>query len=338
MNAVMGKTFYIYSSLFISFALNLPRLFALRQDGVAAQYMRFDLTELSFQTAINFVFCLSMFYINRKYFRAPVNRWRLKEEGLALLFNIILLTVFTVLTVKVQRMIFSTPGLLPGKGIGIKFLISSLLIAIELKIVDMLQHMRSKEIENAWLRNAHLKTELDLLKGQLQPHFFFNALSSLSAVVRENPSQAQYYINQLSKVYRYSLQKNDHHLQSLNEELNAVESYVALLRMRYEKGFRLDIDIKEEHLNLLLPHMSLQPLIENASKHNIVTVNRPLHIHISVEDGWLIVANNLQLLSFPEAGTGIGLSNLNERYRILMQQEINITKEDGKFIVKLPLK
>lgn len=338
MNAAMGKMFYIYSSLFISFALNLPKLFALRQDGLVAQYRHFDIAELIFQTGINFLFCLALFYINRKYFRAPVNKWRFREEGLALLFNIILLSIFTLVTIRIQRRLFIMPGLLPGKGVGLKFLISTLLIGIELKIVDILQHARSKDIENAHLRNAHLKAELGLLKGQLQPHFFFNALSSLSAVTREDPSQAQYYINQLSKVYRYSLQPNDHHLVSLKEEINALESYVALLKMRHEKGFQLDIVIQDEYLHLLLPHMSLQPLIENASKHNVVTMSRPLQISIKIEDGWLVVANNLQPVSFPEAGTGIGLSNLNERYKILMKQEISITKEDGKFIVKLPLK
>jgi LytS/YehU family sensor histidine kinase len=275
--------------------------------------------------------------VNRKYFRTPVNRWRLKEEGQALLINFILLVVFTVLIAKVQKRLFS-PGLLPGKGVGMKFLISILLIAIEMKIVDVLRHARSKEMENAQLRNAHLKAELGLLKGQLQPHFFFNALSSLSGVVREDPSRAQYYINQLSKVYRYSLQKNDNNLVHLRDELNAVQSYVALLKMRHEKGFELKVDIAEEDMHYLLPHMSLQPLIENASKHNIVTVSRPLQIHLFVEDKQLVVENNIQPVSFPEAGTGIGLPNLNERYKILMQQEISIMKKEGKFIVKLPLK
>jgi sensor histidine kinase YesM len=337
MNAMMGRMFYIYSALFISFALNLPKLLALRNEGVVAHYWRFDPYELLFQTVLNFIFCLCIFYVNRKYFRTPVNRWRLKEEGQALLINFILLVVFTVLIVKVQKRLFS-PGLLPGKGVGMKFLISILLIAIEMKIVDVLRHARSKEMENAQLRNAHLKAELGLLKGQLQPHFFFNALSSLSGVVREDPSRAQYYINQLSKVYRYSLQKNDNNLVHLRDELNAVQSYVALLKMRHEKGFELKVDIAEEDMHYLLPHMSLQPLIENASKHNIVTVSRPLQIHLFVEDKQLVVENNIQPVSFPEAGTGIGLPNLNERYKILMQQEISIMKKEGKFIVKLPLK
>jgi sensor histidine kinase YesM len=337
MNAMMGRMFYIYSALFISFALNLPKLLALRNEGVVAHYWRFDPYELLFQTVLNFIFCLCIFYVNRKYFRTPVNRWRLKEEGQALLINFILLVVFTVLIVKVQKRLFS-PGLLPGKGVGMKFLISILLIAIEMKIVDVLRHARSKEMENAQLRNAHLKAELGLLKGQLQPHFFFNALSSLSGVVREDPSRAQYYINQLSKVYRYSLQKNDNNLVHLRDELNAVQSYVALLKMRHEKGFELKVDIAEEDMHYLLPHMSLQPLIENASKHNIVTVSRPLQIHLFVEDKQLVVENNIQPVSFPEAGTGIGLPNLNERYKILMQQEISIMKKEEKFIVKLPLK
>jgi two-component system, LytTR family, sensor kinase len=338
MNATMGRMFYIYSSLFITFALNLPKFFSFRHDGLVAQYWRFDPIEIVFQILTNFIFCLCIFYVNRTYFRTPFNRWRLKEEGLALLINVLLLLVFTLVSVRIQRILVHREGLLPGKGIGLKFMISMLLIAIELKIVDILRHARSKEMENAQLRNAHLKAELGLLKGQLQPHFFFNALSSLSGVVREDPTQAQYYINQLSKVYRYSLQKNDNNLVSLQEELNAVKSYVALLKMRHEKGFLLYVEVADEALHHMLPHMSLQPLIENASKHNIVSASRPLKISIWMDDGWLVVANNIQPVSFPEASTGIGLSNLNERYKILMQQEISIVKQDGTFIVKLPLK
>lgn len=320
----MGRSFYIYSSLFISLALNLPRLLVLHVDT----------TELIFQISVNFIFCLSLFYINRTYFRAPVIRWRWKEEGLAFIFNFIILLFFTVITRVVQRQLFPTEGILPGKGVGMRFMISGLLIAIELKIVDAIRHARSREMENVQLRNAHLKAELELLKGQLQPHFFFNALSSLSGVVSEDPSKAQYYINQLSRVYRYSLQQHENNVVNLKDELMAAQSYVALLKMRYEEGFELEINVLASEVHFKLLHMSLQPLIENASKHNM----RPIKMEITVEDGWLVVENNRQPVSFPQEGTGIGLVNLNERYKILLQKEIVIIKEDGKFIVKLPLK
>jgi len=300
MDTTMGRMFYVYSSLFISLALNLPR--------ILVPVIRLQTPEIIFQVCVNFIFCLCMFYANKRHFR-----W---------LISILILTVFTFITLKLQRYLFTTPGLLPGKGVGFKFLISTILIAIELKMVDTVQ-----------LRNAHLKAELGLLKGQLQPHFFFNALSSLSGIVRENPSQAQYYINQLSKVYRYSLQQSEN-MVSLKEELAATMSYVALLEMRYEKGFVLHVNIPEDKQHLMLPHMSLQPLVENAAKHNV----RPLQVNIYTENAWLIVENNIQPVNFPEAGTGIGLANLNERYRILMQEEIVITIVDEKFIVKLPLK
>ena len=337
MNAAMGRMFYIYSSLFISFALNLPRLIALKHDSVIAQYWHFDMLELAFQSVCTFLFCLCIFYINRRRFRGTLSEWRLHEEGVALILNLVVLFGFTMAAVIIQRRLF-VPGFLPGKGMGLKLMISMLLIGIELKIVYTLQHARSREMENAHLRNAHLKAELGLLKGQLQPHFFFNALSSLSGVVREDPSQAQYYINQLSKVYRYSLQKGDSNLVSLREELSAVQSYTALLKMRHESGFILEVDVSNDDLHLLLPHMSLQPLVENAVKHNIVTATKPLLVKISVKEGWLVVENNLQPLSFPESGTGIGLSNLSERNKILMMQEIEIIQETNRFIVKLPLK
>jgi len=166
------------------------------------------------------------------------------------------------------------------------------------------------------------------LKGQLNPHFLFNSLSSLSAIVREDPRLAQKYIGHLSKIFRYSLQQASTDFVPLTEELQAVRSYAELLKMRYEEGFRLTMP-SEDKLNgqRILP-MSLQLLVENALKHNTASAAHPLHITISLQalpsgdtsagqPRVLEVRNNRQPVSFPEPSTGIGLSNLNERYRIL---------------------
>lgn len=320
----MKRQLYIYSSFFITLALNIPKLFTLRENTPFSHFVPFNLSEVIFQTCFNLIFSLVIFYISDTF---KINK------VVTHLLNILVLLFFFTIGLTVQKNLYGTGYFLPGRGLGIKLTLTVILVLIEVRIVDILRHARQKELENDRLRNANLKAELSLLKGQLQPHFFFNALSSLSGVVREDPVKAQYYINQLSRFFRYSLQKEDTGLVDLKEEISAVNSYAALLKMRHEEGFQLVIDIPEDQYHHRLPHMSLQPLVENALKHNKI----PLLLEISLKDNQLIVKNNLQPVHFPEPGTGIGLANLNERYKILLQQEISITNTGTAFIVTLPL-
>lgn len=196
---------------------------------------------------------------------------------------------------------------------------------------------RQKSRENEQLKSAYLEAELELLKGQLNPHFLFNSLSSLSAIIRENPELAQHYVSQLSKVFRYSLQRSGANLVALGNELDMVRSYGELLTMRFEKAFQLEININGPWLKAKIPHLSLQLLLENAAKHNIATLKKPLKVQLFINGGYITFRNNLQEVSVPENSTGIGLANLNERYKILMNREIEIIKTDEYFIVKLPL-
>ncbi|SFW74251.1 sensor histidine kinase [Chitinophaga sancti] len=320
----MKRQLYIYSSLFITLALNIPKLFTLRENTPLAHFVPFNLSEVIFQTCLNLIFCFIIFFISDTLKITKV---------FTHLVNLIVLMIFFTIGLTIQKNLYGAGYFLPGRGLGIKLILTVILVLIEVRIVDILRQARQKELENDRLRNAHLKAELGLLKGQLQPHFFFNALSSLSGVVREDPAKAQYYINQLSRFFRYSLQKEDTGLVDLKEEISAVNSYAALLKMRHEEGFQLIIDIPEDQQHRRLPHMSLQPLVENAVKHNKL----PLVLEISLQEKYLIVKNNLQPVHFPEPGTGIGLANLNERYKILLQQEISINKTSTAFIVKLPL-
>lgn len=320
----MKRQVYIYSALFITLALNIPKLFSLRENNPLSHFAPFNLSEVIFQTVLNLIFCLIIFYISDTF---KINK------VITHLVNLLVLLFFFTIGLSIQKNLYGAGYFLPGRGLGVKLILTVILVLIEVRIVDILRHARMKELENDRLRNANLKAELSLLKGQLQPHFFFNALSSLSGVVREDPAKAQYYINQLSRFFRYSLQKEDTGLVDLKDEINAVNAYAALLKMRHEEGFQLIIDIPEDQQHRRLPHMSFQPLVENALKHNKI----PLVLEIRLQDNHVIVKNNLQPVHFPEPGTGIGLANLNERYKILLQQEISINKTNTAFIVTLPL-
>ena len=337
MNFSIEKRLIVFSSFFVSLITNIPRLLALRQDGIMHQLWKFDLYEFLFQVLYNFLFCFIVSYYNIKQLNGISKKQKKVVPIIAT--NLFLLLTFSFIGIFLQKQLFhsNTPAFIFKGGYVIRLLLSLLLLIIIIEIFFLLEKNRLKDIEHEKLRNALLKTELELLKGQLNPHFFFNSLSSLSAIVREDPIKAQHYINHLSKAYRYSLQATESHLVSLSDELQTLESYTELLKMRYENAFSVKIDVEEKWLAAKLPHISLQPLIENAMKHNAASATNPLNIHLYVLEGSLICKNNLQPLAYQEKTTGTGLANLAERIRILLQQEIEIEKTSGSFIVKIPL-
>jgi sensor histidine kinase YesM len=307
---------------------------ALNKNGMVAQFWHFDLIELSFQFSLTFLFCLVIFYYNYHRGRRWLRSWSFSWPYL--IVNLLILIGFILTGITVQRLFFFHEAYLLG-GYGLRFCFCLLLMSLEMRIMYMLETARAHEIENEHLRTAYLRSELQLLKGQLNPHFFFNALSSLSAVVREDPRQAQQYIHHLSRVFRYTLQSSQTNLVPLKEELEAVQSFAELLKMRYEDGFRLNLPEDKTLDSIQIPPMSLQLLVENAIKHNRAAATEPLHVDIFLTGNCLAVSNNLQPIRYPEPGAGIGLANLNERYKILLNREIEIIKTDRDFIVKLPL-
>lgn len=192
-------------------------------------------------------------------------------------------------------------------------------------------------VENEELRTESLRHQYESLKSQLNPHMLFNSLNTLQSLIRESPSRALDYTQELSQVLRYTLQDNDRPSVTLAEEMAFVEAYIYLMKMRYEENLLFRIDIDERTKGLLLPPMSVQLLIENAIKHNEISNRNPLTISIRTDATMLEVCNRVQPKRVPPGGPGIGLDNLAKRYRLLWQQEIQISAENGLFCVRLPL-
>jgi len=336
MTTLQRRKLFLYSSLFIALALNMTKLLALNKNGVVAHFWHFDGGELTFQFLLTFFFCISAFYYNKDHGRDWLRKWTIARNGRYLLTNLLLAGGFTLTGTVTQHLFFQQEPYLLG-GYGLRFCFCLVLIAIELRVWYLMEDARAREIENEQLRTAWLQSELSLLKGQLNPHFFFNALSSLSAVVREDPRKAQQYIQHLSKVFRYSLQSAESNTVPLKEELQAVDSYAQLMKMRYEEGFRLRTPSDPTAMDTRIPPMSLQLLVENALKHNRASTDSPLEVEITLTKEGLEIRNNLQPVRHPEPGAGIGLANLNERYKILLHREIEVIRSETTFIVKLPL-
>jgi LytS/YehU family sensor histidine kinase len=197
---------------------------------------------------------------------------------------------------------------------------------------------RFNKEEKQQLEKEKLKAELQQLKGIINPHFLFNNLNSLSSLISENPQEAQEFLDELTKVFRYLLRNNETDLTTLGQELQFIQSYYNLLQTRYGKGISLDIRIDEKQHNLLIPPLTLQLLIENAVKHNSVNKDSPLRIELFTTDTkGLKLRNNLSPRKGQVESTGIGLQNINARYSMLNHQGVIIEKDNETFSVLINL-
>ncbi|GAH05080.1 unnamed protein product, partial [marine sediment metagenome] len=212
-----------------------------------------------------------------------------------------------------------------------------LLAIVVANLLLLMKKMRIAEQENLQLIEEKSKAELSALKEQISPHFFFNTLSTLSSIVRNEKKEVGLeFIGEISKTYQYTLAtKQD--LVTLKEEMAFLESYVFLLKRRFGDKLSFSQELPVDLLPLKIPPMSLQLLVENAIQHNVITKETPLHIRIFAEKEMVCVENNLQEKESGVDSFGIGLQNLSNRYRLLSQKDIIITKDKQKFGVKLPL-
>lgn len=205
-------------------------------------------------------------------------------------------------------------------------------------IFRLVSQRQAMEIENEKLTNENLSTRYNMLKGQINPHFFFNSLNSLAMLVREKEEEkALEYIDQLSFTFRYILQNGKSNLLTLEEELKFAEAYSYLFKIRYEDKIVFQQNIEPKFKGWILPSLSLQPLIENAVKHNSLTRQNPLHITISTQDNILVVRNEKHPKLTQEPSTGIGLENLTNRWQLITGKGIVVINGDDFFEVRLPL-
>ena len=194
------------------------------------------------------------------------------------------------------------------------------------------------DVENETLRAENMASRYEALKNQLDPHFLFNSLNTLRSLIEDDADKAENFIQQLSVVLRSTLQNKE--VVTLAEELDGVRSYCRMMKIRYGDNLIFDHGIDHDTYDdyYVLP-LSIQGLIENAIKHNVISSKQPLTVCIHTDDNnHLIISNKIQQKIGEEVGTGIGLANLAERYRIKWNENVEIF-DDGKiFSVTLPLK
>lgn len=192
--------------------------------------------------------------------------------------------------------------------------------------------------ETEQLKRENLSIQLQGLKNQISPHFLFNSLNTLATIIPEDPVQSVEFVQQLSNTYRYLLEQRDKNLIELATELDFIESYFFLQKIRFGDNLELIIEVSDHHKQLRLPPLSMQLLLENAIKHNIISKDKPLTIRIrSTNDQQLIISNNLQPRLMVEPSTGIGLKNIESRYQHMGVDGVQVSRSDLEFIVQIPL-
>lgn len=190
-------------------------------------------------------------------------------------------------------------------------------------------------VEAERLKKEQISARYEALKNQVNPHFLFNSLNVLTTLVHKDAGQAEQFIRRLSDVYRYILESRDKEVVDLEEELDILRAYLFMLDIRFGASLQTDVRLPQPATGKVAP-LTLQMLVENALKHNEASKANPLRLEIFRENGYLVVRNNIQPKNALPDSTGVGLANIQARYRVLSGKEVLISDQDGFFTVKVP--
>lgn len=288
---------------------------------------------------------LSIRYINErlmKSYQSFLKNRRRMFIGLGMAAVILFLSNYLLLAFAKELVGLPCPFCLRGKGMY------GLLTVWFVEIIVVGQFMlnrfyadlvrlykRAEELEACTLRARYQS-----LQNQLNPHFLFNSLNTLISEIEYNPQNAMDFTRNLADSYRYILYCQDKHTVALSEELDFVDTYIKMQKVRLGDCLELDVRIDDDYRDHPLPPLTLQLLIENVIKHNVINSNNPMPIALSTESGadgvWLCVSNPVKLKKGVST-SGRGLKNLSQRYKLLCDKDIVIEKKDNKFVVKIPL-
>jgi two-component system, LytTR family, sensor kinase len=324
----IAKHRLLFIALLISLLVSSPRVFLLNV-GTGTR----GGSALDFGIQLFFAFCFATLILFINTYR---NDGFWQKVGLHTLLYI----VCTVLFFQIHWRLLGITEHIGFFRMGYYFrnlmiLITSIFVSNFLKAIFQKQTLLNR---NERLENEKLKAELNTLRQQLNPHFLFNALNSLSSLMREDVAKSQVFLANLSILMRFSLDFQKKDLVTLAEEGRLLDAYTYLLKIRF--GDRLTFSFDNfDAVKGKIPPMALQLLIENAINHNEISSKKPLEIHIKIYENknMITVFNNINPKITPSEGTGMGLYNLNKRYMLLVDKEINIVDTDGIFKVTIPI-
>ncbi len=326
-------------ALLVAILLTLPRVLSL--FNVVQQLTDSFTTPSLLDILFRFLFSIFIFWVflqyntNLRFFFSAYST--VKRNLIAIVVNSSFFTISIPLFHYLYPF-FSRQDMLRAEE-GLIHFVNLIVILILIFISSVLRYQiihKQDLIENHKLKQEKIQSELLALKNQINPHFLFNSLNSLSSLVRDN-KKATTFIGKLSFMYRYILQSGARDTVTLREELQFLESYVHLIKTRYQDRFSINITIEEQWLNNEIPTLALQLLVENAVKHNEISKEKPLKVSIFNTEDYLVIENKMQSRRTYVDSTGNGLVNLSRRYDLLQGKRIVITSNATIFRVKLPL-
>jgi sensor histidine kinase YesM len=219
-----------------------------------------------------------------------------------------------------------------------KSLIPTAMVLLVYETVYFFEAWKTNVRQTEALAREAVQSQLEVLKNQLDPHFLFNSLNTLAALIDDENVPAQQYLERLADVYRYVLVSRTKNTVSLEEEMAFLDAYVYLNKARFRDNLLVETELSPAAYRKYVTPLSLQMLVENAIKHNVVSKGSPLKIKIRQEGSeYLVVENNLQEKTILEKSTRVGLQNITNRYQLLTDRRVEVLRNDERFIVKLPL-
>lgn len=307
------------------------------KDSTALSYVWGYLYFVAIFNLIGFLLIKFSNWISEK-----IEMYRIKQWRVVMLYSFVAVLLFllnyTLLATAKMLAGVHEPFLFANGG----FRVLLVVWFIELIIIGLLLVNRSAltslriQKEAARLQDENNKARYIALQNQLNPHFLFNSLNTLIAEIEYDPKNAVNFTRNLSDVYRYVLQCQHKPLVSLGEELEFMQSYIFLHKVRLGNYILIDCRIGKEYIETLLPPLTLQLLIENVIKHNSISSGKPVQITLRIDNQYLIVSNTVHLKK-SQIPSGTGLQNLANRYLLILNKPIEIVRTDKSFTVKLPL-
>lgn len=299
--------------------------------------MPFNFYFLLFGFATTYLYIFILFCVNFSVLK--MNRYdNTVRTTIAILATLLIALLWSNIILWTQRLIFDLPG--PGpralRGEFMRDFVLGGLVVFSSQIIVLNHKRQQMAFENQVLKAEYEKARYEALKSQVDPHFLFNTLNTLNSIVKTDPDNAQEYIQKLSAVFRYTMQNRQS--TTLAEELEFTRDYCALMQIRYGENLNFEFDISAKYNAYCVVPFSVQTLVENAIKHNVISNRQPLTVTIHTDpDDTITVSNRINAKTEPEAGKGIGLANLAERYRLMWERDITIRQTDGVFSVRIPL-
>jgi two-component system LytT family sensor kinase len=278
-------------------------------------------------------------FLKKRYSNNPSQKKRIVLE---FVFSTLFAIIVTYGIFMIFNFLFDFNNTIPNKALSLfsNMIISvvvNLIVFTVIEAIEWFNKWKLLHIESEQLKREKAESSYAALKNQVNPHFLFNSLNSLSSLIRVSPEKAIEFVDNFSRIYRYVLDVNDKLVVELKDELTFLNSYYFLQKIRFGNNLTIEVQVEAQKLNQYILPLSIQLLIENAIKHNEISSEYPLMISVFSEGDFLWVKNNLQKKVSTENSTGIGLCNIIQRYSHITETKPVFYIENNQYIAKIPL-